>query len=450
MNSVMQVLFTLDDFQKKYFKNYEFYIDQAAKAANNSPAFDFNAQTAKLADGLLSGRYSIESKPNTDTILQAPSGIRPQMFRSLIGRNHPDFSTKQQQDAAEFLQYFMEKVHEHCQKETPTTASFDPSTCFQYEIEERIFYPDLNKVRYLTRDDMMFRLNVPLNESINKNEVEEYNRVKQEMEQQGKRTNELPVVRPIVRLSSSIAQWSAEDIITDYKLNRDGPATTLIKTQRFRTFPDYLIIQLRKYTFNNDWTPKKIDVSMEVSDELDLNHLRGTGLQPDETSMPSGSSIIYFKNSRTLIEMLYLIKISEDDSGNSSASNSAEVSVQVNEVLLQQLVEMGFSVEGCKRALINTGNNNIEAAMNWVFEHSSDPDFDTPYQAPSKKARVDTNSEITVSWFDLRQKDLFVCMITTIDLRLMKKALVWLCLWVFRVHMQFVHLRQIRITLRLL
>jgi ubiquitin carboxyl-terminal hydrolase 5/13 len=41
---------------------------------------------------------------------------------------------------------------------------------------------------------------------------------------------------------------------------------------------------------------------------------------------------------------------------------------------------MGFSVEGCKKALINTGNNNIEAAMNWVFEHQSDSDFDTPNQ----------------------------------------------------------------------
>jgi len=38
---------------------------------------------------------------------------------------------------------------------------------------------------------------------------------------------------------------------------------------------------------------------------------------------------------------------------------------------------MGFSKEGCKKALRNT-NNNIEAAMNWVFEHQSDPDFDKP------------------------------------------------------------------------
>lgn len=78
--------------------------------------------------------------------------------------------------------------------------------------------------------------------------------------------------------------------------------------------------------------------------------------------------------------------LADDSAEENSASDSL---VQVNEVLLQQLVEMGFSVEGCKRALINTGNNDVEAAMNWVFEHQSDPDFDAPYQAPSKKARMD-------------------------------------------------------------
>jgi len=59
-------------------------------------------------------------------------------------------------------------------------------------------------------------------------------------------------------------------------------------------------------------------------------------------------------------------------------STTSKSNDQINEALLQQLVDMGFSVEGCKKALFNTGNNNIEAAMNWVFEHQSDPDFDTP------------------------------------------------------------------------
>lgn len=73
-----------------------------------------------------------------------------------------------------------------------------------------------------------------------------------------------------------------------------------------------------------------------------------------------------------------------------SASNSSSV---INEALLQQLVDMGFSVEGCKKALINTGNNNIEAAMNWVFEHQSDSDFDTPYDIPTSISTGDEPNE---------------------------------------------------------
>lgn len=80
-----------------------------------------------------------------------------------------------------------------------------------------------------------------------------------------------------------------------------------------------------------------------------------------------------------------------------AAGGASGSSVHVNEVLLQQLVDMGFSVEGCKRALINTGNNDVEAAMNWVFEHQADPDFDTPYQAPSKKARVEQTPPVSLS-----------------------------------------------------
>jgi len=56
---------------------------------------------------------------------------------------------------------------------------------------------------------------------------------------------------------------------------------------------------------------------------------------------------------------------------------------------------MGFSVEGCKKALINTGNNNIEAAMNWVFEHQSDHDFDSP----SSISTVSHKTKVNISFF---------------------------------------------------
>jgi uncharacterized UBP type Zn finger protein len=55
---------------------------------------------AKLASGILSGRYS---KPVDGDAENYQQGIKPTMFKSLIGKGHPEFSTKRQQDAMEFL-----------------------------------------------------------------------------------------------------------------------------------------------------------------------------------------------------------------------------------------------------------------------------------------------------------------------------------------------------------
>ena len=281
MNSVMQVLFTLKDFQEKYYKHCDFYFDQT-----QDPANDFNTQTAKLGFGLLSGAYSKEIPADIDKSLQAPLGIRPQMFRLLIGRNHIDFGTKQQQDAADFLQYYIEQVHNHCLKDPSSNPSLDPSICFQFALEERIYFPETNQVRYLTRNETMFRLNIPLSAAKNMHEVHQYNKLKQE----GK-INELSVVRPIVALEDAIVEWAEPEEIHDYKLTQQKRTTTIRKTTRFSTFPDYLFIQLKKYTFNSDWTPKKIDVSMEIPDELDLNSLRATGFQHGEMLIDDGKII---------------------------------------------------------------------------------------------------------------------------------------------------------------
>jgi len=43
-------------------------------------------------------------------VFQPPSGIRPQMFKTLIGRGHPEFSTKRQQDAQEFLLHLLSEL----------------------------------------------------------------------------------------------------------------------------------------------------------------------------------------------------------------------------------------------------------------------------------------------------------------------------------------------------
>lgn len=58
------------------------------------------------------------------------------------------------------------------------------------------------------------------------------------------------------------------------------------RTTRLATFPDYLMIHLKKFTLRPDWVPIKLDVSIDMPEELDISHLRGNGPQEGEIIMP--------------------------------------------------------------------------------------------------------------------------------------------------------------------
>ena len=49
-------------------------------------------------------------------------------------------------------------------------------------------------------------------------------------------------------------------------------------------------------------------------------------------------------------------------------------------------MDMGFSMNGCKRALTTVGGSDVEAATNWIFEHNQDPDFNDPMPEPGAAA----------------------------------------------------------------
>ncbi|KAJ8270549.1 hypothetical protein GJAV_G00116220 [Gymnothorax javanicus] len=125
-----------------------------------------------------------------------------------------------------------------------------------------------------------------------------------------------------------------------------------VKSCRFASFPDYLVIQIRKFTFGIDWIPKKVDVSIDMPDFLDLSRLRGTGLQAGEIELPDISPPIVIPE-------------------NSRASDIDESSVL-------QLAEMGFPMEACRKAVYYTGNMGAEMAFSWIVAHIEEPDFAEP------------------------------------------------------------------------
>ena len=61
---------------------------------------------AKKEEKVLTGNAEIDNEPPADY----QDGIRPQLFKSLIGEGSQDFTGTQQQDAREYYSWILEKM----------------------------------------------------------------------------------------------------------------------------------------------------------------------------------------------------------------------------------------------------------------------------------------------------------------------------------------------------
>lgn len=173
MASSLQSLFSLPAFQDRYLTSF---VIHPSTCSNPSPATCFECQMSKIADGLLSGRYAVPHIPEPSDALagsdaEAPTaddkprvhfqeGIRPAMFKSLVGKDHPEFSTMRQQDAGEFLAHLLEFVRRASKQQ----GADEPTGIFGYASEERLECTECRGVRYRTQKDEMLSLQVPVKE----------------------------------------------------------------------------------------------------------------------------------------------------------------------------------------------------------------------------------------------------------------------------------------------
>lgn len=360
MNSVMQVLFTIPDFQKKFFLPAETIFQESS---NTDPTEDFSVQMAKLALGLLSGDYSFPDIPTDNGVIYT-SGIKPWMFRSLIGKGHVEFATKRQQDAQEFLLHVVNSI------ERNTRNGLNPCEALKFKVEERVECNSSKKVKYSYRSDYLLPLPIPKEAAINIAEVKEYEDKKSAIEAIGAKVNatELPLVRPKIPFEACLQSFAAVETVDDFLSSATRARTSASKSTRLASFPDFLIIQLKKFTIGSDWVPQKLDVAVVMPEKIDLTAIRGSGIQPGEEELPEAAPA-------------------------EAAAPAAPALPVIDEGLVMQLVEMGFDINGCKKAVMNTQNMGIEAAMNWVMEHMGDEDFATPPVLPSGEAPVQPVNE---------------------------------------------------------
>uniref|UniRef100_A0A8C1I135 Ubiquitin carboxyl-terminal hydrolase n=1 Tax=Cyprinus carpio carpio TaxID=630221 RepID=A0A8C1I135_CYPCA len=359
LNSVMQVLFTIPDFQTKYVSN----IDKVFNEAPSDPTQDFKTQVAKLGYGLLSGEYSKPPIINVILFVQGDQvGIAPRMFKALVGRGHPEFSTNRQQDAQEFLLHFINMVERNCR------SGMNPSEAFRFLVEEKIVCQQSQKAKYTQRVDYIVQLPVPMDQATNMEELQEAERRREEAESSGAPPSAAP--RAQIPFAACLAALSEPETLTDFWSSAVQAKTTATKTTRFASFPDHLVIQIKKFTFGLDWVPKKLDVSIDVPDTLDLSSLRAMGQQPGEELLP---------------EVAPLPLVTPDVEVKGILGSHV-----LDDSTVSQLCEMGFPLEACRKAVYYTGNTGIDAAMNWVMGHMEDPDFSAPLVLPGSSSAPGT------------------------------------------------------------
>lgn len=153
MASVLQSVFDIDAFRERYYHQ----LDDHTKTCSNEPANCWHCQLHKLADGMLSGRYSQPNPKKSDEQVPSQDGIAPGMFKALVGKGHEEFSTMRQQDAYEFFQYLTKTI---TQKEHATKAA-DPTSQFEFTIEQRLQCGKCKKVRYQTDNANSISVSVP-------------------------------------------------------------------------------------------------------------------------------------------------------------------------------------------------------------------------------------------------------------------------------------------------
>ncbi|XP_063383766.1 ubiquitin carboxyl-terminal hydrolase 5 [Cydia fagiglandana] len=339
INSVLQVIFRMPDFVRRFVEG----APEIFASFPEDPVNDFNVQTAKLGVGLVSGRYS---QPG-DTDGTQP-GVACHMFRNLVGKDHPEFQSKRQQDAHEFYLHLLTLLQRNSRHKP------NPADCLQFMVEERIRCGASGAVRYTSRPEHHLPLPVPLAQATNQQQVREYEARRAAAEAANQRLDPSTVVRPHIPFSACLDSFMREETVEQFFSSAVNQKVTAYKTTRLSTFPDYLLIQLKKFTIKEDWTPAKLDVEVDMPWEMDLSCLRGRGLQPGEAALPDAAP---------------------------DAPPPA-----YDEGLLAQLLDMGFPLEACKRALYYTNNSGMEAASNWLMEHMTDWDFANKFEPPGTPA----------------------------------------------------------------
>lgn len=316
LNSVVQCLFNIQEVSDRYFKEGQNFLGKTHRTLSSCLV----SQTCKLAHGIMSGKFGeikeeeiVVPTTGEKTTNQIQDGIKPYMFRKLVGKGHLEFQTNRQQDAMEYLIHLLNTLG----KQENNFGLSETSELFKFTQESRYFPAgEQNKVKISEIQAKYINLQVPKPEGL--------------------------------------AGWTQATEVEDMEYKADFKDCLQLYTQEkavglskqsrgLKTFPKYLIVQVENFVLNG-WTPIKLHCDLQMDyDNIDLSGLKLHDLpaeiiqeKEDEPSLPP-----------------------------------------VDDILLMEIMSMGYSENRARRALMESGND-LENALNWIFSCMDDDSLDGP------------------------------------------------------------------------
>ncbi|CAH8862965.1 unnamed protein product [Trichobilharzia szidati] len=416
MNAVIQVLFSIPQFRSYYAYQLPIWSEEALSQFTTAsstgggshqshsllPVDHIGLQFSKLGYGLCSGAHSWlvpnNHNNNTNHPMEGPvpilPGIRPLLFRRLMGMHNSTFATKQQQDACEFLVYLLDLLDQKAKDKEH--GNLHPSSVMRFGVEERLQCGLTKKVSYKTEHEWILSVPVPMEAVKNQKEIDAYEKRRIEAELNGIRLPPEDVVRPVIPMEACLSAWAETEQIADFKTPASQPPgakTYALRCNRLTNYPSYLCIQVGRFTVGSDWLPKKLDVEIELMQKtsqsgninntnsewyIDLSSLRapsGPRPMPGEQLMPTGEEI-----------------------NPEQQASSVDDHFQPDTSIVDQLLSMGFSFEAVYKACKFTQNSGVENATNWLMEHLDDPDLNDPMPSSGgQPQQQDRNKRLKIS-----------------------------------------------------
>jgi ubiquitin carboxyl-terminal hydrolase 5/13 len=379
MASVLQTTFSLPSFRARYYPTAKSHWEYCPEVL---PADCLDCQLHKVADGLLSGRYShprptdgaAAPKATNPLAHESPTavfqeGVRPSMFKALVGRGHDEFATMRQQDAEEFLGHYLAAIRRQLKR----TGGADPTDVFRFGMEQRLQCGECQRVRYRVDATDVASVPVPKREK----GVDAEGKVQYEEVQLKECLDGLIGIealeytcpscqKQVIAKKYSPCHWSAggfcSHMLTQAIKVCDVPRGSCasrqeVPTRQLGTHETWFVYSL-EYTICSLMSSSDIPLVLPEDDILQLDDYLGHGLQPGETELPEDQAGMYL----SLCSDIRLM----------APYPATPALPEFNAEAMAQLEGMGFPTVRCQKALLATGNSDPTAAMEWLFQHMDD------------------------------------------------------------------------------